>query len=223
MKTLCLMLLLALAPAAAQAAYKCVDEKGRTHFGDTPPPGCANVVLYEVTASGKVIRRLEPSLTEDQAKAKAEAEQSRRESDRLAALQKRKDMALLATYSSEEEFDVVRERNVAPVQGRIRSVQERLAAVDKRIAKLDEEMEFYKAGKSKSAKQVSPPAPLLAELERLAQEKSTLNRSIANYEKEIVELRARFDTDKRRWVAIKTGGAGAQAQSVPTSAAGKSN
>jgi len=25
----------------AGAAYKCVDAKGLTHIGDTPPPGCA--------------------------------------------------------------------------------------------------------------------------------------------------------------------------------------
>ena len=51
------LLLLALCAPLAGAAYKCVDEKGLTHIGDTPPAGCASVVMYEVTKRGTVIRR----------------------------------------------------------------------------------------------------------------------------------------------------------------------
>ena len=60
MKTrkLCLLLALAFCAPAAQAAYRCVDEKGRTHIGDTPPAGCKNVVMYEVTRSGIILRKM---------------------------------------------------------------------------------------------------------------------------------------------------------------------
>jgi len=34
-------LLVALAAPWANATWKCIDEKGVTHIGDTPPPGCA--------------------------------------------------------------------------------------------------------------------------------------------------------------------------------------
>lgn len=204
MRRLCLLLAVAFAPAAG-AAFKCVDERGFTHVGDTPPAGCAAVVMYEITKAGKVIRRIDPTLTPEQAKAKAEAEERRKEADKLAAEQRRKDMALLATYSSDAEFDVVRDRTIAPIDGRIVHARKRLEEIDKRNAALEDELEFYKAGKSKSAKKVEAPPSLVAEKERLAAEKKSLVRNIAASEKEIAELRSKFDHDKQRWLAIKSG------------------
>jgi len=74
MKTTINRLALAMAmvfATCAGAAYKCVDDKGFTRIGDTPPEQCANVVMYEVTSRGTVVRRIDPSLTPDQVKAKA--------------------------------------------------------------------------------------------------------------------------------------------------------
>ena len=45
--------------------------------------------------------------------------------------QRRKDLALLATYSNEKDFDVSRDRNIDPVQNRIKGAKERSDAVDK--------------------------------------------------------------------------------------------
>ncbi len=52
-----LLILAMLAAPAAHAAYKCKDERGITHIGDTPPAACANVVMYEITRSGTVSSR----------------------------------------------------------------------------------------------------------------------------------------------------------------------
>ena len=118
-KKICLLVALALATLPAAAAFRCVDEKGRTHIGDTPPPGCANVLMEEVTRGGTVIRKIEPSLTEEQVKARQEAEEKQRIADKAAAEQKRKDTALLSTYANEKEFDVARDRNIEPIKARI--------------------------------------------------------------------------------------------------------
>ncbi len=66
-------------------------------------------------------------------------------------------------------------------------------------------MLFYKAGKSKNAKTQSdaPPPLLVAERERLAQEKKSLGDNIANQEADIQRITARFETDKKRWVELK--------------------
>jgi hypothetical protein len=221
MKRLCLTIALAL-PLAAGAAFKCVDERGLTHIGDTPPAGCAKVMMYEVTRSGKVVREIAPTMTEEQVKERAAAAKRKKEEDRIASEQRRKDLALLATYSSENEFDVVRDRTIEPITGRIKVAKSRITEVDKRSAKVQEELEFYKAGKSgKSTRKVEAPPMLVSELERLANERATLEKNIANYEKEIVELQAKFDVDKQRWIAIKAGGATpapVQPKVVPTAA-----
>ena len=201
------LLFAALAVAThAGAAYKCVDEKGLTHIGDTPPAGCANVLMHEVSRSGQILRSIEPTMTPEQLKAKEEAAAKKLEADRAAAEQKRKDTALLSTFATEKEFDVARDRNIEPLKGRIKTGQDRLKAADKRIAELDEEMEFYKAGKSgKGKKEKEPPRALLEEQDRLKAEKVSIGKTIAASEKEIEETRVKFDTDKRRWVALKSG------------------
>jgi hypothetical protein len=195
--------LAALYVPAAAAAYKCVDEKGVTHIGDTPPAGCATVMMYEISPSGAVIRNIEPTPTPEQLKAKLEEEARKKEADKLAADQKRKDLALLSSYSNEKEFDVARDRNVEPLNGRIYNSKDRIKAIDKRLKELDDESEFYKAGKSKTAKTREVPPPVVAELQRLHAEKDLLEKSIAGNEKEIEALKVKFDTDKKRWLDLK--------------------
>jgi hypothetical protein len=204
MKKLCLLLAALFAPAAG-ATYKCTDEKGVTHIGDTPPAGCATVVMYEVSASGAVLRKIDPTPTPEQLKLRLEEQERKKEADRAAAEQKRKDMALLSSFSGEREFDVARDRNIEPIQGRIRSAKDRIQAVIKRQAEIEEEMEFYKAGKSKTAKTREPPHALVMELERSRAEKIALEKSLLAHDKEIEELKAKFDADKKRWLALKSG------------------
>lgn len=206
MKKIVLLVAMALQGTAAVAAFKCVDEKGITHFGDTPPAACATVVMYEVKPSGAIIRRIDPTPTADQIKLQQEEASRKKESDRIIAEQKRKDMALVSTYSTEKEFDVARDRNIDPIKGRIASAQERLKVIEAREKKIGEEMEFYKSGKSKKGGAPdAAPAMLVQERERLAAEKQHLSAGVATGEGEIAALKTRFEADKQRWVEIKTG------------------
>jgi hypothetical protein len=204
MKRLCLLIALLYASSAG-AAFRCVDEKGRTHVGDTPPPGCATVPMQEVTRGGTVIRTIEPSLTEEQYKAKLEAEEKKKAAEKIAGEQKRKDMALLSTYANDKEIDMTRDRTIEPIKSRITQGQERLKEIDKRQKVVKEEMEFYTAGKKKGTK-TEMPVSLTSEHERLDEEKKTIAKNIVGYEKEIVELRNKFEVDKKRWIALKAGG-----------------
>ena len=207
----------------AGAAYKCVDEKGVTHIGDTPPAACANVMLYEVKPSGAVIRRIEPTPTPEQLRVLKEESERKREADKVVAEQKRKDLALLNTYSSERDFDVALDRNIEPIRGRIANAQDRIKVIGDREVKIADEMEFYKAGKSKAHKKGTeadaPPPMLVHEQERLTAEKQSLNASIVSQEKEIVALRARFEADKKRWMELKGVSPATQAASADTPAA----
>jgi hypothetical protein len=190
---------------AAGASYKCVDEKGVTRIGDTPPPECEHVPMYEMSRTGAIRRKIDPTPTPEQLKVRLEEQEKAKEAAHAAAEQKRKDTALLASYSNEKEFDVARDRNVEPIQGRLRNAQERLKEVEKGIKSMDSEMEFYTAGKSKSGKATEPPPVLVANMDRSRTEKATLEKSIVSYQKQIEEMKARYETDKKRWIALKTG------------------
>jgi hypothetical protein len=222
MKKICIVLALLYAPVAG-AEYKCVDARGNTHIGDTPPVGCADVVMYEISKTGRVLRHIDPTPTPEQAKARLEESDRKKEIDRIAGEQKRKDMALLNTYSTEREVDVARDRNIEPLLARIQSAHERMRIVEKREKQVQEELEFYKAGQSKSgaAPRDAPPG-LVAEAERIQREKEQLTKGVATQEKEIEALRAKYESDKQRWLALKSGAVakpieylGAQAKPEP--------
>lgn len=202
------LILLAAASLAAPfagATYKCVNEKGVTLIGDTPPDGCEHVEMYEVGRSGQVLRKIDPTPSPDQLKAYAADADKRRAAEKAAAEQKRKDVALINTYTSDKEIEMARDRNVEPIRGRIKSAQTRIDAIDKRIGQIDDELEFYKAGKSKKKadKPSVPPIGLVADKERGQKERESLVASIAANEKEIVAVKERFDADKIRFNELK--------------------
>lgn len=198
-----LLLVVLLAAPGVEAAYKCTDKSGRTHIGDTPPVQCADVVMYETSASGMVLRKIDPTPSAEEVKARMAAEEKKKVDDIAAFEQRRKDLALLATYTSERDFDVAAERNLDPIHMRIRSARERLAAVEKRQQVLEDEMEFYKAGKSKAAKNKSAPQQLVTDLDRVKAEHGVLLVSLKSYDKEVADTRAKYDTDKQRWRDLK--------------------
>ena len=201
-KILCFMAALAFAPSAF-AVFKCVDEKGVTRIGETPPDECANVPMQEVSRSGTVLRTIAPSLTPAQVEAARAAEEKRKSENKALAEQARKDEALLYTYASEREIDMTRDRNIEPIKNRIKVSNERIAAVDKRIKQIEEEMEFYKAGKSKAGKTRETPEGLMHDLDRAKKEKAIIEKSMTDYDKEIAALKAKYETDKQRWLALK--------------------
>jgi hypothetical protein len=201
-KILCFIAALAFAPSAL-AIYKCVDEKGITRIGETPPEECANVPMQEVTRSGTVRRTIAPSLTPAQVEAQRAIEEKKKADNKAYAEQSRKDEALLNTYASEREIDMTRDRNIEPVNSRIKVANERIVAIDKRIQQIQDEMEFYKAGKSKAGKTRETPEGLIHDLDRAKKEKATIEKSLTAYDKEIATLRTKYDTDKVRWLALK--------------------
>jgi hypothetical protein len=204
----------------AGAVFKCVDPKGVTRIGETPPDECASVVMYELRANGSVLRAIDPTPSPDQLKARQEDAARKREADKIAAVQKRKDDALISTFSNEREFDVTRDRNIEPIKGRIRGGEERIKLIEDREAKIAEHLEFYKEGqgKAKGKQPDGPPPAILAEQDSLAKEKEALRAMIVRQRKEIEELRARYDTDKQRWIALKSGRLDALAARAPAAA-----
>jgi hypothetical protein len=189
----------------AGASYKCVDEKGITRIGDTPPPECEHVPMYEMWSTGQVKRKIDPTPTATELKTRLEEQEKAKEAAQAASEQKRKDTALLASYSNEKEFDVARDRNVEPIAGRLQNAQDRLVEVKKNIKTLEDEMEFYASGKRKSAKTNEPPPVLVANLDRAKNEKASLEKSLVSYQKQIDETKAKYEIDKKRWIALKTG------------------
>jgi chromosome segregation ATPase len=206
--TACLLLISLAATLPAHAVFKCVDEKGVTHYGDTMPPQCAKKEVTEISKSGGLIRKYDAPLTPEQLKVRNEQRAREAEQQRRIDGQRQKDLALLSTYGAEREFDLSRDRDLLQLDGRIKTLKQRIAEIDLQLGKLKAEMEFYSGDGSKGTKagKVNEPPPrLTTAIARAKSDRSGLDEEIARVEKDKTAVAARYETDKSRWKQMKAG------------------
>jgi hypothetical protein len=199
-------LALVLPPAAAHAQarlYKWTDANGQVHYTDKVPTEAAGRAREELNKGGTVLRRTDAPLTAEQ-RAEAERERKRKlEEDVAAREQRRKDMALLNTYSTERDIEEARARALRANEEAIRDGERKLAEAQKRSDKLKAEAEFY--AKKPMPKQLQQDISVNA-LEIKAQ-----NEIIEAKRKEVASINAKYDDDKRRYVALTSASKTAQA------------
>ena len=190
---------------SAHALFKCVDEKGVTHYGDTMPPQCAKKPLVEMSTQGSVVRRIDAPLTPEQLKTIDDDRVRNKAKTDLIAVQKLRDNALVSTYGAEREFDVAREKDIANLDSRQKVLTARIAAVELHLSKLNNDMEFYQAGKSKTSKTKEAPPQLVQDQKRAAHDAATIRAEIEKLDKGKEEIRTRYDGEKARWKRLKEG------------------
>ncbi len=189
----------------AHALFKCTDEKGVTHYGDIMPPQCAKKPVVEMSKHGNVVRKYEAPLTPEQLKANDDERIRNKEKTDRMALQKLRDNALVATYGAEREFDIARDKDIASLDSRRDTLTVRTVDVDKTLTKLNNDMEFYQAGKSKTAKAKEAPPQLVQDQRRAANEATSIRAEIQKIEQSKAEIRGRYDAEKARWKRLKAG------------------
>lgn len=183
-------------PAAART-FCCTDKAGHRICGDTLPEQCEDRAYKEVGAQG--VRNVEAPLTAEQ-KAQREAEAARKkEQERALAEQKRKDRALLNTYASEKDIDLLRDRAVADVEAAGKQTQEKYDAAVKRKKQLEKELEFY------AKKPI--PANLKAQIKENDTEIAAQQKAMDEHQKDVEATRARFEDDRKRYRELTQGGA----------------
>lgn len=131
-----LLLTLFLAQGSALAGkqmYRWVDAQGKVHYGDTIPPEYANQGNAELSKSGRVVKQTPPAPTPEQLRARQEAEAREREAREKAEEQRRRDRALLASYTTLDELDLAERRNLEAVDVQIKSHELRIKSVQGRL------------------------------------------------------------------------------------------
>jgi hypothetical protein len=188
---MCVLAFAASCPGLALSAFKCTDEKGRTHFEDTLPEACANVVTYELSRSGTVIRKIEPATAavDDRAGREKAAE-----ADKAAVDRKRRDAVLLDSYGSEREIDAARDRNVEMLKNRLAGARTAAQKAQQR----EKEVQRLVDTKGRAASDAAA-----ADLARAKTERAHADATAARIEQDMQATQARFAADKARWVELR--------------------
>jgi hypothetical protein len=192
---------LLLAPLAAHAqtnteqyTYRCTGKDGKKYYGQTVPQTCFGQPLELINKQGLVVKRIDPEGEEKARLAKeAEAEKKRE----LEAAQKesmRRNRALLATYTSENDIEESRKRDLANHQRNLQEVEHRIAEIKRRQAQYQKELAlFQEAGKG------TPPARLQEEITNAEIDLKAQQTLLDAKKKETVSINTRYDEDRRRY------------------------
>lgn len=191
--------LAAFASPASAVTFCCNDDNGRRLCGDILPWQCAKRAHQEYNSLGVMIRQHDAPLTAEQ-RAQQRAETIRKkEAERLAAEEDRRNRALLASYPSVADIDAKRERNIEEAGKGLHELQLRLTAALQRRDELAREAEFF---------QKRPmPADLKTGIRDNTAELAGLQADVETKKKEIAEIQARFDEEKKRYLSLSKGAA----------------
>jgi len=193
-----LAMLLVGAPASAEL-YVCTDASGRTLTADRPPRECANLPVREMRADGSVRRVIEPPLTEEQRRERAEKARREYEAKEARRSQARRDIALMETYATEEEIEVMRQSALAGRQAVIERSKLRLKEFELERTRLANEAEFYASRK------------MPHKLERSIESNKALiqaeQRLISEMQVDMTRINGRFDAELQRFRELVVAGA----------------
>jgi hypothetical protein len=206
-----ILLALAAAPASGQQRlFKCKDAKGKTYYTQTPPPECLGQEVDELSKQGTVLKKREGVLTPEQLAAREAEEKRKKEEELLAKEEKRKSQALLNTYSSEKDIEDSRQRALKQAAESAKEIEKRIEVAQQRAKKLAAEKEFY-------AKKPMPKK-LQDDINNNEIDLKGQQDAMAGKNKELAEINAKYDEDKRRYLEL-TSGAKAKPAAAPAGAA----
>ena len=184
------------APAVAQKAeaptYRCVGADGKKYYSSTIPRQCIGRPVEQLNRQGLVVRRIDPEGDEKAKAEKAAALEKKREADAAQREERRRNQALLATYTSEKDIEDARARALADNRKSVQDVQTRIDAARKKRAGYDKELEFYKGG-------AKPPPKLAEDVDSAEAEIKANEELLAMKKKEVAQINARYDQDRKRY------------------------
>lgn len=167
--------------------YKWVDNNGTTHYGETIPPEYADKEAVRLE-KGRIKQREDENGKKDGKKLVQSREMIEAE---------RHDNALINTYSSENEIDLARDRNLQQVEARTGSYSTLLKSAQENQVQLQLEQEsLVKQGRK-------IPKSLEEDLEEAKVRIAKLQSDFDNSLKEKEAVKARYEADKVRYRELK--------------------
>ncbi|MGB5258763.1 MAG: DUF4124 domain-containing protein [Woeseiaceae bacterium] len=185
-------------PSRTENIYKWVDDQGVTHFGDSIPAEYRDLPKDVVNEHGVAVDHLEGKKTPEQ----LEAERLEQERKQAIELQRRADVALLATYLSVEEILMHRDRRVELFQAQARVTELYLRNLDRRLEKLRADAERFQPYSE------DPDAPMITDdlADELRETKEIIarhQRNLKKFKTDEQQIIARFDGDINRFKMLR--------------------
>jgi len=182
-----MLLFFAFSTNAEAKLYKWVDDQGVTHYSEVMPSGYTGDKT-QIDSQGHEIKP-------EQKKA-ATAKPAVEGPSPAQLEQRRRDKALLGSFSNAHEIDLARDRNLQQVNLRTKGIQLRMKTAKEDLAGYQKEQDsIVKAGK---------PADkgLQQQIDQTNGRIARLQTQLDKSEAEADEIRSRYDADKKRYIEL---------------------
>ena len=196
--------------AVSAATYKWTDENGVVHYSDRVPPEAVNRGNVELNKQGVPVRKTDPALTGEQRRAKAAEDERRLQQEKLQAEAERRDFALRASYTSETEIDLARQRALATIEAVLDSAK----AFHEQLGRRRIELEKQRAGYQGKAVPIALEREYQGVLTELDRQAGLIKAKQAEY----AATAARYDADRARWRELASSPSPAAPAGTPASA-----
>jgi len=198
----CLRFAMALVVASASQSvwsgklYKWVDDKGVTHYSENMPAEQKDRSSTELDGRGRVLKQNAAAPSPEQIRAREDEKLRRKSEERELEQQRRRDNALLNTYTTADEIEYARKRAVVAANQARQVVETRVKSSKSRADTLRKKLEQAARG--------SKPAPqaLAEDVEEAERELARLERELAQRDAEIARIEQRYAEDRTRFVEL---------------------
>jgi hypothetical protein len=178
------------------ALYRWVDERGVVHYSEALPQEQTHDTT-ELNKQGRVVRQLDGVQTPEMRRAASERLELERLEKQKAFEQKRRDEALLNTYTEEREIDDARDRNIEIPAQAIKGLEHRLQKVREILAEsLRHEDDYARRGEE-------APENLDEEIQDKKREIARIEYDIKRYQEQMLAIRVKYNGDKLRFRELK--------------------
>lgn len=181
--------------ASSEAVFRCKDDRGQSHFGQSIPAECLERDVEVLDGTGRVVRVIPGRRALEQIAAQQAAE----EAAKVAA---QRDRTLLATYLSVADIERLRDQRLELLEQQSRITQQYIVNLREREARLTTDVRRYRPY---SDKPKAPPLP-----DHVAEDIVNTVNGLQVYEQELTKnteeqdrLRAEFASDIARYKELQ--------------------
>jgi hypothetical protein len=189
--------------AGAQSSYRCVGKDGKKYYGSIVPTQCLGQPVEQLNSQGMVVKRFDAAASAAEREKKAAEDEERKKREAVSKEEGRRNRALLATYTSEKDIDQARARALTENEGAVKEIEARIGALRKRQDELKRELQSSKV-------KGSSPSSIERDMKNVEFDIKTQQDLLAGKKKEVDLINARYDDDKKRYLELTKGAAGAK-------------
>lgn len=177
-------------PGSAVSMHKCIDADGKIYYSDKFTPDCET--SSELNRQGITVSPKPAPSTATQGAQKPGAAPTAQ-----SLAEERRDKALVATYTTEQEIELAQDRNLqAPLQA-VKVSETRLGKLDKELESLQKQADGF------TSKKKPVPAHLTEDINSKRSAQSALQSELAQKNSQVSQIRARYEADKVRFRELK--------------------